>query len=190
MELLLVVAMISVIAAIAVPTTTDLLSGLRVGMSAREVERELHTARLRAVATDRAMLVRFNCPAANQYRMVELIGTPSAPAPNDANEQAATRCSNTAYPFPDQNTGVFDIPNNDGEVKQLDPSVQFTAATTVEFWPDGTVHVDAGVGNPWPMIPTNAPVSIVLQEKTGSTLLKTRTQKTIQVNGLGRIALQ
>jgi prepilin-type N-terminal cleavage/methylation domain-containing protein len=185
LELLLVVALIAIVGAMAVPSITNMLGGMKVGMSAREVERELQKARLRAVASDRAMLVRFNCPAQGQFRMVELIGTPSALAADDADAKAAARCSEANYPFPDPNPGVFDVPNHDGPVKRLDPNVQFVAATSLEFWPNGTVHLSDGTD-----IGTNAPVTITLQQKTGSSYAQASSKKTIQVNGLGKITLQ
>jgi prepilin-type N-terminal cleavage/methylation domain-containing protein len=126
-ELMLVVAGIAVVGAIAIPTITNELPNMRVGISARAVERQLQTARLKAVSTNRPIRVRFNCPGAGQFRMVELIGTPSVPAGPDSDAQAATRCSLANYPHPDQATGVFDIPNYDGPLRQLETRVQFVA---------------------------------------------------------------
>src|SRR5687767_8048917 len=75
-ELLLVVASIAIVSAMALPAITNMLPNMRVGMSARAVERTLQMARLKAVSSNRAIRVRFNCPAAGQFRMVEVIGTP------------------------------------------------------------------------------------------------------------------
>ena len=53
---------------------------------------------------------------------------------------------------------------------------------TIEFWPNGTAHYDAGGGaSPWPMIPV-AGIQIRLVRK-GITA-------SISVNGLGKIQLQ
>jgi prepilin-type N-terminal cleavage/methylation domain-containing protein len=188
-ELLIVVALFTIAGAIAVPAITNMLGGMRVGAAAREVERELQTARLRAVSSNRPILVRFNCPSASQFRMVELIGTPGSPATDDDDARAATRCGMSAYPYPDPNRGVFDIPNNDGPLKQLDSRVRFTAVQTIEFWPDGTAHTNLG-GDPWPPIATNAPVSISLQLSSGSSASQAATAKTVRVNGSGQIQLQ
>jgi len=158
-------------------------------MSARSVERQLQSARMKAVSTNRPMRVRFNCPVAGQYRMVELIGTPSAPAAAD-DAAAATRCSATGYPYPDVTSGVFDLPNNDGPVQTLDRDVTFVAVQTIEFWSDGTAHVDQGSGTPWPVIPSDDPVEITLRLTTGTSAQQAESLKTIEVNGLGRIRIQ
>jgi hypothetical protein len=188
-ELLLVVSIIAVIGVVAVPAIANMLPSMRVGMSARSVERQLHAARLKAVSTNRPMRVRFNCPIAGQYRMVELIGTPSSPTAAD-NAAAATRCSETGYPYPDVASGVFDLPNNDGPVQQLDRDVTFVSMQTIEFWPDGTAHVDAGTGDPWPAIPSDDPVEITVRLTKGTSTQQAASLKTIEVNGLGRIRIQ
>jgi hypothetical protein len=184
-----VVAVVAAIAAMVVPMITSGMAGMRVRAAARLVERELQTARLRSVSTNRPMRVHFNCPSTGSFRMVELLGTPSVPAPADAASAAATRCSGTAYPYPDPNKDWFDVPNNDGPVNQLDAHVVFTAAQSLEFWPDGTVHIDTG-GAPWLDIPAGSVVTIRLQQATGSSLEKAATERSIEVNGVGKIALQ
>jgi prepilin-type N-terminal cleavage/methylation domain-containing protein len=189
-ELVLVMALMAILAAMAIPTITNMMAGMRVSADARLVERELQTARLRAVATNRAMRVRFNCPAAGQFRLVEVIGTPYVPAPHDADSAAATRCSLASYPYPDSNTDWFTSPNNDGPLNRLDRRVVFVATQTLEFWPDGTVHSSAGAGNPWPAVPSDTPVTLRLQQAEGSSTAKAATERRIQVNGVGKITLQ
>lgn len=188
-ELMIVVAGIAIVAAIAIPTMTEGLPNMRVGMSARAVERQLQTARLRAVSANRVMRVRFNCPGAGQFRMVELIGTPSAQTAADADTAGATRCSLANYPHPDQATGVFDIPNYDGPIVLLEPQVEFVGVQTIEFWPDGSAHLNTGAGGAWPTVPSNDPVEITLQRKDGTTAAKAASLRTIEVNSLGRIRL-
>jgi prepilin-type N-terminal cleavage/methylation domain-containing protein len=189
-ELVLVVAILAILGGIAVPTITSMMAGMRVSSAARLVERELQTARMRAVSANRAMRVRFNCPAVGQYRLVEVIGTPSVPAPADADGQAATRCNETSYPYPDSDTSWFTAPNYDGPLNRLDSNVVFVAVRTLEFWPDGTVHADTGAGNPWPAVAPNAPVTLRLQQAKGTTIAKAATERRIQVNGVGKITLQ
>jgi hypothetical protein len=173
----------------AIPAITSMMGEMQVGASAREVERELQTARLRAVSTNRPMRVRFNCPTAGQFRLVELIGTPTAPATDDSDSRAAARCSTATYPYPDLNRGVFDIPNNDGDLKRLNAAVEFVAVQTIEFWPDGTARTFQG-RLPWDPIPTNAPISITLQKAKGSAAAQLASRKSIQVNSLGKVQLQ
>jgi Tfp pilus assembly protein FimT len=176
-DTLVVVALIGIISAMAIPTMTGTIERMRLGQYAREVERELQTAKSRAVGKGRPIRVRFNCPAAGQYRIVELIGTPASPAAADS---ATNRCSETLYPFPPDNNPIT-RPNLDGPVRRLESSLSFAAAQTIEFWPDGTAHYDAGGVNPWPMIPV-AGINISLTRQ-GST-------STISVNGLGKVQLQ
>jgi prepilin-type N-terminal cleavage/methylation domain-containing protein len=96
-ELLIVAGLVVVVSAIGFPLLSTVRERLRLSQGMREVEREIHQARQRAVTNNRAMRIHFNCPAAGQYRVVELIGSVSAHA---AADDAADRCSPTAYPFP------------------------------------------------------------------------------------------
>jgi Tfp pilus assembly protein FimT len=177
--MMVVVSMLGIITAITVPSLTATLDGMRLGQEARTVERELQVAKGRAVGKGRVMRIRFNCPAAGEYRITELIGTVSTPAPFDT---AANRCDPVAYPSPAADNDPVTLPNLDGPVRYLESSVAFDLAQTIEFRPDGTAHyADGGASNPWPMIPV-AGIQIRLVRK-GVT-------STITVNGLGKIQLQ
>jgi hypothetical protein len=88
-DTLATIAIIATMAAIAAPQMIDGVDRMRLGMSARDVERELQFARLKSVSTNRPMRIRFNCPVAGQFRVVELIGTPRVPLAADG---AANRC--------------------------------------------------------------------------------------------------
>jgi prepilin-type N-terminal cleavage/methylation domain-containing protein len=177
-EILVVLSLIGIVSAIAVPSLTNAIDSMKLGQAVREVERELQTAKSRAVGKGRPIRVRFNCPAAGQYRVVELIGTPAAPAAADL---AADRCSELTYPYPAADNNPVTRPNLDGPVRRLESSVTFTAMPTIEFWSDGTAHYDAGTGNPWPLIPV-AGINVSVTRK-GVT-------STITVNGLGKVLLQ
>lgn len=176
-DTLVVVTFIGIAAAIGIPTITNSLDSLRLGQTAREVERELQTAKSRAVGKGRVMRVRFNCPSAGHYRITELIGTPAVPAAADA---AANRCDQTQYPFPAADANPLTLPNLDGPVRLLDSTAAFGNVQTLEFWPDGTAHYNTGA-SPWGMVPV-----------AGINLTVTRKGKvaTITVNGLGKITLQ
>jgi len=177
-ELLASIGLFSIIAAIGVPMVLGSMDGMKLGAAARVVHGELQTARLKAVSANRPIRVRFNCPAAGQFRMVELIGTPAAP---DARDAAANRCSPTTYPYPVTNMNALTRPNHDGPVRLLGTGVSFVASQTVEFWPDGTAHADAGGGNPWPPI-AGTGVTITVRYKS--------TDKSITVNGVGKVQIQ
>jgi prepilin-type N-terminal cleavage/methylation domain-containing protein len=177
-ELLIVLAVFATFAALGLPLCTRMFANLKLGAAARSVQSELQAARLRAVSNNRPLRVRFNCPAAGQFRIVALIGTPSAPAAADSSEN---RCSPEVYPFPAANPSPLWRPNLDGPPRYLDSGVSFTSSTTIEFWADGTAHADSGAGTPWPaIVPQGVSVTLAYGDKTRS----------ITVNGVGKVSLQ
>jgi Tfp pilus assembly protein FimT len=111
-DLLIVVALIGVLSAIAIPIMTGAMDRMRLGQSARDVERELQKAKQRAIGNGRVMRVHFNCPTVREYRAVELMGTPTTPAAADTNVLA--RCSKTTYPYPAADKDPLTRPNLDG----------------------------------------------------------------------------
>jgi hypothetical protein len=123
--------------------------------------------------------LRFDCPAAGNYRIVELVGTPKIPAAADS---AANRCSLEIFPFPsDVDRNPLTRPNGDGPLRTLDSKVSFSGVTTLEFWPDGSAHTNTGGVDPWPPIAAAG---------TTVTLVKGTKTKTIQVNGVGKVQIQ
>ena len=183
--MVLVVAIIALVSGIAIPQIMSSSRQMKLSGAARQVERELQTARMKAVKSNRPIRLRFNCPSAKQYRLVELLGSPQTPAANDADGSAAARCNTTNYPYPDNDPEFFAIPNNDGPLQTLPLEVNFGAVQTIEFWPDGSAHAQSGTTNPWPVIDT-AGISLTMYDvKYQSTMVKT-----ITVNGLGKITLQ
>ena len=177
-DMVVTMAVLGIMAAAAVPELIDVTRQMKLGQGQREVLMEMNGARLTAVTANRPMRIRFNCPKAGQYRVVELIGTPSSPAVDDS---AADRCSDTKWRYPANDNEPVTRPNHDGAVRTLPSGVTFSASVTLEFWPDGTVHKDVGSGNPWP----------VLDSTTGATIKVRRDtiEKIISVNGLGKIQL-
>jgi hypothetical protein len=140
---------------------------------------------MKAVRSNRAIRVRFNCPSTGQYRIVELLGSRQTPATDDDDSRAATRCGYSAYPYPDTNQDFFSIPNNDGPIQMLQDGIGFGAdAQTVEFWPDGTAHIASGGTQPWPAIPDDGVGITVFDIMHQSTIVTS-----IGVNGLGKITL-
>ncbi len=177
-ELMIVVALIGILAAMATPQLRDSIDLMRIGMALRDVERELQYAKLKAVSANRPMRVRFNCPTAAQFRAVELLGSDASP---DARDTATNRCSETLYPYrlAGGDTSRLTRPNNDGPVRRLPAQTTISTSQTLEFRPDGTVR--ALTGGAWKQL-----------EGAGATIALTRKAKTlnITVNGLGRIQLQ
>jgi prepilin-type N-terminal cleavage/methylation domain-containing protein len=177
-ELLAVMTTIGIISAIAIPLFGNMFDSMRLSASVRDVDRELQTARLKAVSAKRPIRVRFNCPATGSFRMVEIIGTPGSPATADS---AADRCNTSLYPYPSASRNLLVRPNNDGPARLLQPGAAFTVAQTIEFWPDGSAHAAVGATNPWPVIPSGG-VNITVTRKGIS--------KSITVNGVGKIQIQ
>lgn len=176
-DIMVTLLVMGIVLASAIPGFRDFSGTFRLEQNTREVERVLQSARLKAVTANRPIRVRFNCPAAGGYRMVELLGTPSVPLAADL---ANDRCLTTAYPFPAADRNPLTLPNHDGAPQTLGTGVTFGAAATLEFWPDGTVHKQVASESPWTTVPAAG---------TSVTLVKNATIKTIKVNGLGKIEL-
>jgi Tfp pilus assembly protein FimT len=179
-DMVATIALIGTISAISIPQVIDVVDRMRLGMSERDVERELQFARLKSVATQRVMRVRFDCPSTGKIRVVELLGTPTAPEANDADAVLA-RCNDKTYPYSPTGADKSRLtrPNNDGPVRTVYAGTTFSAKQTLEFWPNGTVHTacQAACGSA-PQIGT---VTLTLTRKGVS--------KNIQVNGLGKIRM-
>ena len=185
LELVLVLAILAVISAMAVPAVLNTTRQIKLSANARQVERELQVARMKAVRSNRAIRVHFNCPSTGNYRAVELLGSTQFPAADDDESRAATRCGYSAYPFPDTNQEFFSIPNNDGPIQTLQDGIGFGSdVQTIEFWPDGTAHAAAGATLPWPAIPDTGVGLTVFDIMHQSTIVTS-----IEVNGLGKIKI-
>lgn len=176
-EVLATIALMALLAGIGVPMVLAGLDSMQLTGVVRSVQGELQSARLKAVSANRPMRVRFDCPVTGQFRMVELIGTPAAP---DARDTASNRCSPVDYPYPPADVNPLTLPNHDGPVRYLKTGMTFSASPTIEFWPDGTAHADAGGGAPWPAI-AGSGLSITLSHKG--------TLKSITVNGVGKVQI-
>lgn len=180
-DMLAAVAVIATVSAMATPTLLNAIDQYRLGMTTRAVERELQFAKLKAVSAETQMRIRFNCPVVGEYRVVELIGTPTNPDPNDA-DTYLTRCNDAVYPYNPTGADASRLtkPNNDGVLRTVNQGVTFTASQTIEFWPDGTVHFPGGNGVAGANI-GNPGVTFTLS-KNGKT-------KNIVVSGFGKIQM-
>lgn len=169
-DLLLVMALISTMAGIAVPAATGAVELMRLGAATRAVERELHSARLRSVSTNRRLAVRLNCPAAGQLRVVELTG-------DDAVDGDTNRCDERRFPYPGPNDADPATPAVDGPVRRLHTSIRLTGVDLV-FSPNGTTQRLVGSA----ATRLTGPVAV--------TIARPRESSSILVNGLGRITVQ
>jgi Tfp pilus assembly protein FimT len=177
-DVVVAMAMLGTLAAISIPAIHNMNDAIALGEAQRMIRSELQQARLKAVSSNRIIRVRFNCPSPNLFRMVELIGTPSAPMPQDT---ASNRCSDTAYPYPPADHNPVTRPNQDGPVKRFDPRVSFGATQTIEFRPTGTAHSVNTDGTSGPPL---AGAGAAL------TVTKGAAVRAVTVNAVGRVQNQ
>lgn len=168
---MLTVALGATIMAMAVPVMTDITATMKLNEAARMVERELQDARLLAVAKNRPVRVRTNCPGAGFIRTVELLGT--------ASDSAANRClTNGAYPFPsDPDNDLSTAPNYDGPVRVI-PNGAAATTVTYQFQPDGTVF----------KVVSSIPTRMTTEDTV--TVTRNGRSRTVRINGAGKIQLQ
>jgi len=177
-DLMVAMGLLATITAIAVPLVQDIGNSIAIGQAQRMVMSELQQARMKAVTTNRLMRVRFNCPANQQFRMVELIGTPAVPKAEDT---AANRCNEVAYPYPAADNNPLTLPNSDGPIRRIDPRVSFGNVQTIEFRPTGTAYSVNADGTSGPPLAGNG---------VALTVTKGNEIRTVTVNALGKIAAQ
>jgi prepilin-type N-terminal cleavage/methylation domain-containing protein len=168
-ELMMVVAVAGSLMVVAVPVMTDLSESSKLGAATREVERELQSARLKAVSVNRSLRVRLNCPTTGYFRTVEVLGTSA--------DTTTARCLLTGYPYPAADTSLMTRPNYDGPLRILSHGATVTGST-LEFRPDGTVQeIVSGAAQ---MIATAVTTTVTRNNKS----------KVVTINGAGRIQLQ
>jgi Tfp pilus assembly protein FimT len=171
-ELVVVMAGAVTLAALAGPSFSTLIEANRARTAARQVERELQTARLKAVTTSRALRVRLDCPAAGQLRILEVTGIGTT-------DNAPNRCDPVAFPSPGPADTLRSTPSLDSPVIYLPEGTTVTGATRhFEFSTRGSVHVVDGSG-----ATTDVAGDVVL------TITRHGWTYTITINALGRIKL-
>jgi Tfp pilus assembly protein FimT len=172
-ELMLVVSIFIVMVSVGVPATLNVNEAMKLGNTVREFERELQSARLKAVQANRTLRVRFNCPAVGRYRRIEVLGS--------AADATTTRCDETAYPFPSPRDADPATPAYDGPARYLADGVQLVAgAQGVDFFPDGRAF----------QVSASGAVTPIGQDGLLLTLSKRSQSRTVNVNGMGRVELR
>ena len=175
-ELLVVAAVFSIMAAVAMPQLGRAVDAYRLGMAVREMERELQIARVKAVTGNRPVRVLFNCPATGQFRRVEMLGEPGLP---DARDTTVSRCDPSVFPYPAPDDDPLTRPNYDGPLHWLPEGVTMSGVGGIEFRPNGTTRSDAVGGTvAW----TDVGVAGV-----SATVTKGALTRTVTVNGMGRV---
>ena len=134
-DIMFTVALLGVLMAVTVPGATTASRRYHLLSATREVAAQVRVARLKAVTANRTMRVRFNCPAAGQYRVVEVVN-------NAAIDDAADRCSSTTYPYPDPNPAA--LPDLDGPVMVLRGGITFDGVQDLDIAPTGRVTALTG----------------------------------------------
>jgi len=160
------------LAGISVPRFNNLMRSQKARDAARLVERELQSARLKAVSTSRALRVRFNCPVAGQFRILEVTGVASV-------DNAINRCDPAAFPTPGPNDSLRSTPSLDGPVRYLPTSTSISSSSlNFEFSPKGQVYTVSGAG-----VATAVAGNLVM------TVTRQGWTNTVTLNELGRIRL-
>ena len=167
-ELMMTVAIAATVMAIGVPMVTDVSATIKLNEAARLIEREFQDARLKAVKTNRPLRVRTNCPGTGFIRTVEVLNT--------ADDAAANRCLQTAFPFPGDDNLVT-RPNHDGPVRAIPGAATVTTAA-FQFQPDGTVF----------QVVSNVPTRIATEQVL--TVTRRDRSRTVRINGAGKIHIQ
>jgi prepilin-type N-terminal cleavage/methylation domain-containing protein len=168
-ELMLTMAVAATLMAIAVPALNAVSDATKLSASAQQLERELQTTRMKAVANNTPLRLRTNCPSAGYFRIVEFLGTTS--------DTPTTRCNASTYPWPASDNDLSTIPNFDGPLRELMNNATMGTAS-IEFRPDGTAwDVSSGTA-----VAIATPITITVTRKG--------TTKNITVNNLGKILLQ
>lgn len=98
-ELLVVMALISVMAAIGIPTVMESVRRNDVWTASELIGSQIRQARLKAISRNRTFRVRFNCPQTGQFRVLEVTGDGSI-------DNATGRCS-TSLTY---DSGVYVMP--------------------------------------------------------------------------------
>jgi type II secretion system protein H len=130
-EVMLVGGIMAIVAAIAVPTVASMLERYALNNVAQQLAATVRSARYTAVSKNKWVRVRFDCPAANQYRMIEFVA-------NSTVDEAADRCALSAYPYPDANTAM--VPDVDGPVVVLPTGITLGTTTDIQIDPQGRMQ--------------------------------------------------
>jgi prepilin-type N-terminal cleavage/methylation domain-containing protein len=99
MELLVVMALVVIVAAIAIPSLQGSTARNAVWTASEQIGSQIRQARLKAISRNMSFRVRFDCPEEGQFRVLKVTGVALT-------DNAANRCS-TTLPY---DSGVFVMP--------------------------------------------------------------------------------
>jgi prepilin-type N-terminal cleavage/methylation domain-containing protein len=101
LELLVMLGIIGVISAISLPYLTGSTNRNAVWTVSEQIGSQIRQARLKAITRNTRFRVRFNCPAAGQYRVLVVTGIA-------AQDDAADRCDQVYQ----HDSGIYTMPRN------------------------------------------------------------------------------
>jgi type II secretory pathway pseudopilin PulG len=125
-DVMIVAGLVAVLTAMSAPVISAGMERYALISASQQVANTVRAARLQSVAKNRTLRVRFNCPAAGQYRIVEVVGDPVI-------DNAANRCDENVYPFPATDTDPATLPNLDGAVQRLPFGATFAGLDDLEI---------------------------------------------------------
>jgi prepilin-type N-terminal cleavage/methylation domain-containing protein len=100
-ELLVVVALIGILAAIGIPALQESTKRNAVWTASELIGSQIRQARLKAISRNMSFRIRFDCPAVGQFRVLQVTGAPGF-------DNATNRCSmQQTY-----DSGVMAMPSN------------------------------------------------------------------------------
>ena len=115
-EVVVVASVTMITVGLAAPSITGAIETYRFNSDVQNVAATIRSARYKAVASNVALRVRFNCPTTGHMRVVEVTG-------DAAIDNASDRCDLAIYPYPD--TDSASAPNNDGPVLSMGSTTDF-----------------------------------------------------------------
>ena len=124
-ELMIAVGIAGILAAVAVPVFIESSARNQIWTASETIGSQIRQARLKAISKNRSFQVRFNCPAAGQYRVLVVDATI-----NDANRCATTVTAGATL----LDSGVFTMP----------PAVSFGTVNTLTVNSRG-IYTSTGV---------------------------------------------
>jgi prepilin-type N-terminal cleavage/methylation domain-containing protein len=98
-EVLVVLALIGIVSAIAIPSLAGSTARNSVWSASEQIGSQIRQARLKAISRNMSFRVRFNCPDAGEFRVLEVTGVA-------ATDNASNRCDIT-LPY---DSGIFVMP--------------------------------------------------------------------------------
>ena len=101
-EILIVVALIGIVSAISVPVFIESNARNALWTGAEQIGAGIRSARFKAISQNTAHRVAFNCPAANELRVLILTGDPDIDDP----DEIGARCGDTY----EGDSGIIELP--------------------------------------------------------------------------------